>query len=250
MKKKISGFAILCFLLHVLSASGTTWKTISNGYWSNPSTWLGGVAPPYSCADSIIIEDAILLDADLILELGGYLRVDSIDGGICGHYNMTVTSGAEVWNHGLVELETLSINGGGFYCVGSAHVVITASAAVLEGGYLAVLESSSMAVGPWFDCELPLFAFALGVEDGSISTEMRLFPNPFSNSTTLQTSRPLSNATLTIYNSLGQIADERKNIFGNSIEFNRENLSAGFYYMRLSEGHKTYVMEELVIEDN
>jgi hypothetical protein len=250
MNKKISTFAALCFLLQFLSASGTTWKTVSNGYWNNSSTWQGGVAPPYNCADSILIENPILLDADLVLEAGGYMRVDSIAGGICGHKNMTVQSGAEVWNYGLVQLETLSLSGGGFYCMSPGYVVITASASVLDGGYLSVMESSYMAVGPWFDCEVPLFAFALGVEDGLVSPDMRLFPNPFSNSATLQTSRPLSNATLTIYNSLGQIADQRKNISGNSIEVNRENLSSGIYFIRISDGGTIYSSQQLIVQDN
>ncbi len=249
MNKKISGIAVLCFILHFFSASGTTWTTVNNGSWNNPSTWLGGIAPPYSCADSILIENAVLLDADLVLEAGGYMQVDSIAGGICGHYNMDVQFGAEVWNYGLVQLETLSLTGGVFHCMIPGHLVITTSASVTGEGSMMEVQSY-MIVGQWFDCEVPLYSFALGVDDESLSPDMRLFPNPFSNSTTLQTSIPLSNATLTIYNSLGQIADQRKNIFGNSIELKRGDLSSGLYFIRISDGGTIYKLQELIIEDN
>lgn len=76
---------------------------------------------------------------------------------------------------------------------------------------------------------------------------IKIFPNPFSSQTTLQTSIPLHNATLTLSNCLGQTVKQIKKMSGYSLTFNRDNLTNGLYFVRLTEENKTILIDKLVI---
>jgi len=76
-----------------------------------------------------------------------------------------------------------------------------------------------------------------------------IFPNPFSTQTTLQSDKFFKDVTLTAYNSFGQIVKQIKNINGQTITFNRDNLPSGLYFIRLTEENKIYT-DKLVITDN
>jgi len=64
----------------------------------------------------------------------------------------------------------------------------------------------------------------------------------------LQVNENLKNATLTFYNCFGQVVKRIKNISGKSVNFLRNNLASGVYFIQLKEGNKTYV-HKLVISD-
>lgn len=76
-----------------------------------------------------------------------------------------------------------------------------------------------------------------------------IFPNPIFSTATLQTNEALTNATLTLYNTFGQIVMERNNLNGNTVELSRENISSGIYYLRITEGTKSRAINKLVIAD-
>ncbi|HQB74847.1 MAG TPA: T9SS type A sorting domain-containing protein [Bacteroidales bacterium] len=77
---------------------------------------------------------------------------------------------------------------------------------------------------------------------------LQIFPNPFSTQTTLQSNFPLTNATLTVYNSCGQTVKQIKNISGQTVTFSRDNLASGLYFVRLTEGNKIFT-DKLIITD-
>ena len=79
---------------------------------------------------------------------------------------------------------------------------------------------------------------------------IKIFPNPFSNSTTLQTSTKFNNLTLSILNSFGQEVKQFKNINGNSFTFYRENLPSGIYFLHLAQKNELIAIEKVVIIDN
>ncbi len=79
--------------------------------------------------------------------------------------------------------------------------------------------------------------------------EITIYPNPFSSQTTLQTSNPFNNATLTIYNSLGQTVKQIKNISGWSVTLFRDNLPRGLHFLHLTENNRTLAIDKLVITD-
>jgi Secretion system C-terminal sorting domain len=74
-------------------------------------------------------------------------------------------------------------------------------------------------------------------------------PNPFSIKTVIQSDIFLHNAVLTIYNCFGQTVNEIQNIQGMTINFNRDNLANGIYFIRLTDDNITLAKDKLIISD-
>ena len=102
----------------------------------------------------------------------------------------------------------------------------------------------------------PLYTYLKSVSCSTIAginsmqnskTVINAYPNPFSTQTTLKTDQTLKNATLTVYNSFGQQVKEIKNISGQTVVLNRDNLASGLYFIRLTEDNKNFYIGKLVI---
>ncbi len=76
-----------------------------------------------------------------------------------------------------------------------------------------------------------------------------LYPNPFSDIATLITKSELNNATLTLYNSAGQIVKETKNISGHTTLLNRDHLPAGLYIIKMSYDNQILITDKILIVD-
>jgi len=87
-----------------------------------------------------------------------------------------------------------------------------------------------------------------GLDDLSVNSTIKIFPNPFSSSTTLQVNENLKDATLTVYNSFGQIVKEIKNLSGLTVVLSLDNLACGSYFVRLTDENKIYT-NKLVLTD-
>jgi uncharacterized delta-60 repeat protein len=74
-----------------------------------------------------------------------------------------------------------------------------------------------------------------------------VYPNPFSQQTTLKAFNLLKSASLTICNSQGQLVKEINNITGQTITIMRDNLPSGLYFIKLTEDDKVIIAERLVI---
>jgi hypothetical protein len=94
-----------------------------------------------------------------------------------------------------------------------------------------------------------IYAITTGIQDFSYPDEVRIFPNPFSTQTILQTDKIFKDATLTIYNSFGQQVKQIKNVSGRTITLFRENLPSGLYILRLTQDNKIIPVDKLVITD-
>ena len=88
----------------------------------------------------------------------------------------------------------------------------------------------------------------LGSNESS-DKQITVFPNPFISSTTIKTIDNLKNATLTIYNSYGKALKQIKNISGHTVSLNRENLTSGIYFIRITEENKMIAVDKLIIKD-
>lgn len=77
-----------------------------------------------------------------------------------------------------------------------------------------------------------------------------VYPNPFSTQAMVQTDDHFKNATLVVYNSLGQPVKQIKNISGQSITLPRDNMPSGFYFLQLAEGYGILKTIKIVITDN
>lgn len=86
-----------------------------------------------------------------------------------------------------------------------------------------------------------------GLEQYNVSDNIKFYPNPFSSQTILQTDNVLSNATLTVYNSFGQIVKQVNNISGQTAVLTRDNLASGLYFIRLTEENKSIATDKLIL---
>ncbi|MFA5772953.1 MAG: T9SS type A sorting domain-containing protein [Thermoplasmata archaeon] len=90
----------------------------------------------------------------------------------------------------------------------------------------------------------------VGINEINIQNTINVFPNPFSSLTNLQTDKFLKDATLTVYNSFGQTVKQIKNISGQTVNFHRDNLPSGLYFIRLTQDNKILSTDKIVITDN
>jgi hypothetical protein len=87
------------------------------------------------------------------------------------------------------------------------------------------------------------------MEDTKQKEKLSVYPNPLLFQTTIQTDYYLHNATLLLYNSLGQKVREVKNISGKTFILKRENLPVGIYFFELTQDNKSIFMDKLIISD-
>jgi hypothetical protein len=78
---------------------------------------------------------------------------------------------------------------------------------------------------------------------------LAIYPNPFSDETTFQTTEDLKGANLTVYNSYGHLVKQINNISGQTFTFARKNLSGGLYFIRLEQDGKIVAAEKMVVTD-
>lgn len=88
------------------------------------------------------------------------------------------------------------------------------------------------------------------IKESDANEDIIVFPNPFSSQAILQTENDFQNASLTIYNSLGQPVKQLQNIYGQTIMLGRDNLSGGFYFLHLTQDNKILKTVKIVITDN
>lgn len=76
-----------------------------------------------------------------------------------------------------------------------------------------------------------------------------MYPNPATTGFILETEVSLNNATLTVYNVAGQVVLSYHHLYGQRLHFERNNLAAGVYYVRITEPNKRFKGIKLVLID-
>jgi hypothetical protein len=87
------------------------------------------------------------------------------------------------------------------------------------------------------------------IQNNLTNDEIQLFPNPFSIQTTLYSSLPLYNTTITVDNCFGQTIKQIKNISAQKVILHRDNLPNGLYFIRLTEDNKIIATRKIIITD-
>ena len=87
------------------------------------------------------------------------------------------------------------------------------------------------------------------ISESNISSQISIYPNPFSNATTLKTNNLFENATFIVYNTLGEQVSKIDNISGQTFTFYRENLEQGIYFYQLKENNIIVSENRFVITD-
>jgi len=90
---------------------------------------------------------------------------------------------------------------------------------------------------------------AANITQNHFNDEIKVFSNPLSSETILQTGNLLHYATLAMDNVFGQTVKQIKNISGQSVTLERDNLPGGLYFIHLTEDNKTIATKKLVITD-
>lgn len=78
---------------------------------------------------------------------------------------------------------------------------------------------------------------------------LRIYPNPFNSSATIQLNNKVDNAELIIFDLLGQKLKAINHISEGKVVINRENFSNGIYFIRLTQGNKLISTGKLIITD-
>ena len=82
-----------------------------------------------------------------------------------------------------------------------------------------------------------------------IATKIDFSPNPFTTELTIQSEKGFHDSTLKLYNSVGQLVRESKNLNGEKIVVPRENLKSGLYFAELQENGKIVKTTKIIIAD-
>lgn len=93
------------------------------------------------------------------------------------------------------------------------------------------------------------YASATDIQSPAKNQKDLFYPNPFSLSTTLNTTDILNLATMTIYNGQGKAIKQINNLSGKSITLYRDDLPSGMYYISLTDGDKWIMTSKLIISD-
>lgn len=124
---------------------------------------------------------------------------------------------------------------------------VAASFSIGDYGYVGTGSYYPAFIDFWEYCPL---CINTGIEGLSNTSDISIYPNPFSTQTTLLSNKVLKDATLNIYNSLGQELKRVKNISGQTITINRNNLPSGLYYLQLKQDNQAIVNSKIIITDN
>ena len=147
-----------------------------------------------------------------------------------GSYSNHWRDGYPVYEGKLSRYKDVDINSGSSYC----YTIYTCDHA---GNY---------SIGVNLNCILSSINDPLSTSEQTF----RIYPNPFSSSTTFQSYKFLKGATLTVYNSYGGTVKQIKNISGQTVTLQRDNLPSGLYFILLTEDNITLTVDKLVITDN
>jgi len=242
--KKIFQIVLLFITCIAYQAKSNTWVNISSGYWDNPFIWQGGISPPCTLSDTIIINHPVAIKENILLNSNAYIFIDST-GGICGHHNITVMSGAKILKLGILEIDSLKIPGGIVNCSGNGEVILTLNGIISNGGSFSV-NDCSLSVGPWFNCVQPAFAFTLNVEEINESL-FTLFPNPTSDILTITTpSAQQKQILISIYNMQGQEMISSLFQNKNTIALDVSALAKGIYLVQVQRENRI-VKKKLIV---
>ena len=90
---------------------------------------------------------------------------------------------------------------------------------------------------------------ATGINDPFRPIRMNIYPNPFRDYTTIEFSDPMHrNYSLTLYSSQGKLVRTLENITGGRVSVERENLTAGLYFIQLRNENEIRAVGKLIME--
>lgn len=89
----------------------------------------------------------------------------------------------------------------------------------------------------------------IGIEPTTPVYIMNIFPNPFSSHATISNENGFMDASMIIYNSIGQEIEITNHIYGKEINILRRNLSNGFYFVRICQDNEIIFSGKVMVEN-
>jgi len=81
----------------------------------------------------------------------------------------------------------------------------------------------------------------------NLRNSISIYPNPFSNETTIKADQEIKNSTILIIDSFGKQVKQINNITGREIKLHLENLSGGIYFLRFIQENGAIATFKLII---
>jgi hypothetical protein len=78
--------------------------------------------------------------------------------------------------------------------------------------------------------------------------KITIYPNPFNEETTIKFNLNIDNATLLIFNSLGQPIKQIDNISGDQFTLKREDLLSGLYLLQILDRKGTFTAKIFIMD--
>ena len=77
---------------------------------------------------------------------------------------------------------------------------------------------------------------------------VKAYPNPFTHSVVISTEQKLTNAHLVIYDNMGRVIRELKNVSGQRIELDREGIAEGCYFYKIAQNNKFIAAGKFMVQ--
>ena len=197
---------LIAFLnLLFTTTNAKTWETISHGFYDNPTVWMGDEVPEITTNDTILIKHPLVLTHDLIFDNGTDITIES-EGGICGHQKMSMLSDTKLVSYGILELDSLYINGGDMDFL-DGHVILS-TWAMLEGPEPSsfTISGAAGAVGLWFECLSPYYDFVtVDTEEVSVPEPIKVYPTQVNEFITIEFHKTIPDTEISLIDFNGRI---------------------------------------------
>ncbi|MCE9538099.1 MAG: T9SS type A sorting domain-containing protein [Bacteroidetes bacterium] len=219
---QILNFFFTLFFLPAYSICIAQISSVSNGYWSNASTWNGGIVP--SSTDSITINHFVIYNNNLLIESGGSVTINN-GGTLCGQGTFQVMCGGYFYNYGTINGNVIKLTDG--FNNGWVHALTIYNVAPC----LASFPLGGFSVGVPFTCNFT------GENEASLINPIHVFPNPIFDHLNISAT---SNETLEIILYDINLTELMQETFINSISLNTSQLNNGIYIYKLRNKNGTF----------
>ena len=176
---------------------------------------------------------------------GTLLQTQTVTVSGTGNFFQSFSVSAPVISGSVYTFQFIPIQGGG---LPDPYGVQAENPGSYAGGQMELTDpSGTYTIG--FDMVFKTYVtLSTGVSESEInSAPLKIFPNPFVNETLIQSPFVLINATLSIYNVLGEEVKTISHITGQEVIVTRENMKEGIYLITLTENNKTIAIDKLII---
>lgn len=94
-----------------------------------------------------------------------------------------------------------------------------------------------------------LLAVVSKLNDNTALNNLTIYPNPMTSEAIIQTDRPFQDATLKVFNMLGEQVKEQEHLNGQQVRIQKDQLPAGIYHLQISEANHVMANGKILIAE-